>query len=163
MGLSHWRSALSGDAVYFYACFLPLLGTDRVPLPATYNGGSALPSAAGYSFALSLFNAAELHRRDYALVQLMGMGRFSLAVIPLVDALVTSFVALGMAFACYAGVGTIIGLMFSETVGGSGLCRLHPEHVVLFCGSIILLAFFASLAASVKVLLISPSEIIHES
>lgn len=124
-------------------------------------GGAAL--GAVVSFALSLFNAAELHRRDYALVQLMGMGRFSLAVIPLVDALVTSFVALGMAFACYAGVGTIIGLMFSETVGGSGLCRLHPEHVVLFCGSIILLAFFASLAASVKVLLISPSEIIHES
>lgn len=115
------------------------------------------------SFGMSLFNAAELHRRDYALLQLLGMGRVSLAIIPLVDALVTSLAALILAFVCYYTVSTVIGLMFTETVGQGSLCRLHAEHVVSFCAAVGILSAIASFAASVKVLRISPSEIIHES
>ncbi len=115
------------------------------------------------SFGLSLFNAAELHRKDYALVQLLGMGRVSLAVMPLVDALVTAALALLLAFTCFCAVSSIIGMLFADTAGSGALCRLHAEHIVLFCTSVFILTCAAALAAAFKVMCISPSEIIHES
>lgn len=115
------------------------------------------------SFALSLFNAAELHRRDYALVQLLGAGRFSLALMPIVDALCTTAIALLLTFVSFYAVSSIIGLIFAETAGSGTLCRLSPDHILIFCSTCAGIACVASLAAALKVLRISPAEILRES
>lgn len=124
-----------------------------------------LGAAAGalVSYALSLFNAAELNRRDYALVQLLGAGRGVLAFMPLVDALITSIVALALTFACFYATSSLIGLIFAESAGSGALCRLAPQHALLFCLSGVGVACLASIAAAIKVLRISPAEILRES
>lgn len=115
------------------------------------------------SFALSLFNAAELHRRDYALVQLLGSGRAMLALMPLVDALATTVLALLLTFAAFYATSSVISLIFTESAGSGALCRLAPYHIVGFCLAGLVVACIASLAAALKVLRISPAEILRQS
>ena len=114
------------------------------------------------SFGLSLFNAAELHRRDYALVQLLGVNRMALAWMPLIEALVVASVGVMLAFGSFYATQSVISMIFSETMGSNMLCRLSFRHIAFFCSSAAGLAVFASLAATLKVLRITPSEIIHE-
>lgn len=116
-----------------------------------------------FSYALSLFNAAELNRRDYALVQLLGAGRGVLALMPIVDAIVTSIIALVLTFICFYATSSLIGLIFAESAGSGTLCRLASHHVLIFCLSGIGVAFVSSIAAAIKVLCISPAEILRES
>ena len=114
------------------------------------------------SFGLSLFNAAELHRRDYALVQLLGVNRMALAWMPLIEALVVASVGVMLAFGSFYATQSVISMIFSETMGSNMLCRLSFRHIAFFCSSAAGLAVLASLAATLKVLRITPSEIIHE-
>lgn len=114
------------------------------------------------SFGLSLFNAAELHRRDYALVQLLGVNRMALAWMPLIEALVVASVGVMLAFGSFYATQSVISTIFSETTGSNMLCRLSFRHIGFFCSSAAGLAILASLAATLKVLRITPSEIIHE-
>lgn len=118
---------------------------------------------AAVSFGMSLFNAAELHRRDYALLQLQGAWRGWLAAMPLVDAAVSAVCAALVSAVVFFAASSVIGYMFAETAGQGALCRLEPRHFCAFLGICIGLAAAASLAASLKVLTISPSEIIRES
>lgn len=115
------------------------------------------------SYALSLFNAAELNRRDYALVQLLGAGRGMLACMPMVEALITSLISLVFTFACFYATSSLIGLIFEESAGRGALCRIAPHHALLFCLAGIGVACVASAAAAFKVLRISPAEILRES
>ena len=114
------------------------------------------------SFGLSLFNAAELHRRDYALVQLLGVNRMALAWMPLIEALVVASVGVMLAFGSFYATQSVISMIFSETMGSNMLCRLSFRYIGFFCSSAAGLAILASLAATFKVLRITPSEIIHE-
>lgn len=114
------------------------------------------------SFAMSLFNAAELHRRDYALVQLLGAGRGMLALMPLMDALASTALALLLSFACFYATSTVIGHLFAESASGDALCRLSAHHIQVFCASCAGIACISSVAAAIKVLCISPAEILRE-
>ncbi len=114
------------------------------------------------SFAMSLFNAAELHRKDYALIQLLGSGRGVLAFMPVADAVIATLLSLGVAFGSFWAAQGVIGLLFAASAD-EGLCRLEWWHYVIFSGACLAIALVASLMAAIKVLRISPAEIIRES
>jgi putative ABC transport system permease protein len=118
---------------------------------------------AAVSYALSLFNAAELHRRDYAIVQLLGCGRISLVVMPFIDALLTSLASFFLSLGAYAVISSLISCMFAETAGGDVVCRLEYVHIFAFGFASLALAVVAAVVAAIKVLSVSPSEIIRES
>lgn len=116
------------------------------------------------SFALSLFNAAELHRRDYALVQLMGVGGLPLALMPVLDALLSTLLAFAVSVLCYCGASEMISLVLvSVSASTHALCVLEWWHFAIFCFVCCLVAVMASVAAAIKVLRITPAEIIRES
>lgn len=115
------------------------------------------------SFAMSLFNEAELHRRHYATVQLLGAGRLSLALIPVVTALAETVAVLLLTFLCYALAAGLISLLMTTENGAPPPCRLELFHVLVFSGICLGTAFLASLAAAAKVLRITPAEILRES
>lgn len=115
------------------------------------------------SFGLSLFNEAELHRRHYATVQLLGAGRGALALIPIVSALAETMAVLCVTFLCFAGLAFLIDFLMMTEDGSLPPCRLALSHVCTFSAVCFATAFVASLAAAGKVLSISPSEILRES
>ncbi len=114
------------------------------------------------SFAMSLFNSAELHRKDYALIQLLGSGRGALALMPVADAVTATLLSLVVAFGSFWAAQGVIGLLFAASAD-EGLCRLEWWHYVIFSGACLVIALLASLMAAIKVLRISPAEIIRES
>lgn len=115
------------------------------------------------SFSMSLFNATEIHRKDYALIQLLGAGRLSLSLIPIADAILTTILSLAIAFGAFYLAGSAIQLLFPKTLAHNGLCRLEWGHCLLFSITCLATAFISSLAASVRVLRITPADIIRES
>lgn len=117
---------------------------------------------AAVSYAMSLFNAAELHRREYALIQLMGAGKFSLCLMPIIDAFITTLVAIGISLGVFFAASSVIGFMFRSAAGQGALCRLELFHISGFSAVCLGVALFAALSAAVKILSISPSEIIRE-
>lgn len=118
---------------------------------------------AACSLGMSLFNSAELHRRDYALLQLQGAWRGCLAAMPMVDALLTTLCAALLSFCVFFAAASVIGYMFAASAGQGALCRLEFFHAAAFLSISLGVAAAASLAAALKVLSISPSEIIRES
>ncbi len=118
---------------------------------------------AAVSYAMSLFNAAELHRRDYAIIQLLGGGRFVLTLMPLIDALVTVLASFVFSLGTFYIISSLISYMFAETAGNTFVCRLEVEHVAVFAIAGVCIAILAAFVAAVKVLSVSPSEIIRES
>lgn len=125
-------------------------------------GGSGM--GALVSFALSLFNAAELHRRDYALTRLLGMGRFTLAFMPLVDALLSTLLAFFISVVAFYASSGIISLLVAKAASNqASLCMLEWQHFVGFGAICCAVAVMASLCAALKVLRITPAEIIRES
>lgn len=115
------------------------------------------------SFGMSLFNAAELHRRHYATIQLLGAGRLSLSIIPVVTALVETLAVLVVTLLCYHLIAWCISLIPATETGGAPPCLLVSSHALIFCGICFATAFVASLAAVGKVLSITPAEILRES
>lgn len=115
------------------------------------------------SLSMSLFNATELHRRQYAAVRLMGAGRFSLSLIPMAGALLQTAAAAVFSLAVFGGLSYLISRFFAPVEQGAALCRMEPQHAVLFFLLCLAAAWVASLAAAVKVLCITPSEILRES
>jgi len=115
------------------------------------------------SFSMSLFNAAELYRRDYALVQMLGANRFTLPIIPVADAVATVLVSLLIAFVAFYGATQAVQHIFSVPGKSVSLCRLEFGHYIGFSTVCIGVALLSSLAAAVKVLRISPAEIIRQS
>lgn len=125
-------------------------------------GGAGL--GALVSFSLSLFNAAELHRRDYALTRLMGMGRAALSLMPMADALLSTLLAFGLSALAFFASAELMGVMMSAlSFSESSLCVLEWWHFAAFFFICCMVAVFASLGAAIKVLRITPAEIIRES
>lgn len=118
---------------------------------------------AACSLGMSLFNAAELHRRDYALLRLQGAWRISLGAMPLLDAILATLCAALLSLCVFLAAASVIGYMFAASAGQGALCRLECHHFAAFLAVSAGVAAIASLAASLKVLSISPSEIIRES
>lgn len=115
------------------------------------------------SYGMSLFNAAELHRRDYALIQLLGAGKCAVCIMPVIDALATTLAAASLSLLVFYGVASVIGYMFVTTAGQGALCRMEPFHMGCFVSACLAISLVAALSAAAKVLSISPSEIIRES
>ena len=119
------------------------------------------------SFGMSLYNAAELCRRDYALFQLLGAGKLVLPLVPMVEATVTALLAASIATGLFLACQQLIGMLFAGSVAGAGngtsLCRMTCQHLCLFGAGAVATALVASGAAALKVLSISPSEILRES
>lgn len=115
------------------------------------------------SLSMSLFNAAELHRRHYAAVRLMGAGRLSLSLIPMAGALLQTAAAAMFSLLVFGGLSSLISHFFAPVEQGGQICRMEPRHALLFILLCLAAAWVASLAAAVKVLCITPSEILRES
>lgn len=115
------------------------------------------------SLAMSLFNAAELHRRHYAAIRLMGAGRFSLALIPMAEAILQTAAAALLGLAVFVGLSYLISCFFTPVGSAEQLCRMEFHHALIFLLLCLSTAWVASLAAALKVLCISPSEILRES
>lgn len=115
------------------------------------------------SLGMSLFNAAELQRRNYAMVRLLGASRCDLALIPMSVALLQTLLAVVLSTAAFYAAALFIGVLFSGSATEMVLCRIEPCHLWQFLLLSLVTAWFASLAAAFKVMFISPSEIIRES
>lgn len=115
------------------------------------------------SFGMSLFNAVELYRRDYALVQLLGADRLAVSFIPVVEALVITGVALLLSFLGFECMRTAISFAFADLADARTMCRLIPEYWLWFSLAGFGIAWLASWASVVRVLRISPDEILRES
>lgn len=115
------------------------------------------------SFGMSLFNAVELYRRDYALVQLLGAGRLAVSFIPVVEALVITGGALLLSFLGFECMRAAISFAFADLADARTMCRLIPEYWLWFSLAGFGIAWLASWASVVRVLRISPDEILRES
>lgn len=115
------------------------------------------------SFGMSLFNAVELCRRDFALVQLLGAGRFAVVLIPVAEALLTTCFSLVVVFICFEIMRCAICYAFADMADAQSICLLLPQHRVFFALISLSVACLASWAAALRVLRISPSEILRDS
>ncbi len=122
-------------------------------------------SAFGGSLALAfnLFNAIQRRRRDYALLQLLGAGKYSMMLLPLIEALFVTFSSIMLSLGVFYLASHIVATVFAQYEDVGTICRLTPEHIiylVLISGG---LALVAALASAIRMLNISPSEIIRDN
>lgn len=115
------------------------------------------------AFGMSLFNAVELYRRDFALIQLMGAGRPAATLIPVTEAMVTTGGALLVSFIGFEVMRRVISWAFAGMTDAQSICRLMPEHWLWLTLLSLGAAWVASWAAALRVLRISPAEILRES
>ncbi len=122
-------------------------------------------AAAGavFSVALSLFNSVETNRRHYAQLLIMGMKRFSLSAIPLFEGSITTVAAFAVSLGIFHGVSSATDEVFAAAISqGSHLCILLPQHALLFLAAALCVAALAAVAATIRILHISPSESLRE-
>lgn len=115
------------------------------------------------ALAFNLFNATERNRRDYALIQLMGGGRFAMMLLPLLESMLITISAAMLALSVFYAASITLRQVFSSIAGEHAICHLSVQHIIYFFVLSAIVAGIASLGACIRVLSISPSEIIRES
>ncbi len=116
-----------------------------------------------FSVALSLFSSVENNRRHYAQLLIMGMKRLPLAAVPLFEGCLTTLAAFGVSLGIFKGVSNAADQAFAAALSqGNRLCVLLPEHGLLFLGAALCVAAVAAVAATIRILRISPSESLRE-
>jgi putative ABC transport system permease protein len=116
----------------------------------------------GAALALSLFGAIDRRKRDYAMLRMLGLPKTWLVVLPMTEALVIAASAFVIAISVYHINETVINSLFSNLSDDRpGFCSLplQLQAAVLLCS--LGLAICGALAASARLLTISPSKAIR--
>ena len=118
----------------------------------------AIIAVSGYcfSFGTSIWANIDRKRREFSVLQLVGLRTRSIAYFPVIQALLTAL--LGWALACmvYFIAEAVLNTMFISTFGtGQPVCRLLPTHLAL---TLVLTLVVAALPAGVGGLRIAQLE-----
>ncbi len=122
--------------------------------------------AAGVGFlastASNLVAAIRRKRRVLGIIRLMGFSGADIVCFPLVQALSTSALGMGLAFALYAAVAGVINALFPLGTELGAVCRLSWAHVGEAAGVVLALSLLAALPPSLSCGRLSPSEVIRD-
>ena len=122
--------------------------------------------AAGVGFlastASNLVAAIRRKRRVLGIIRLMGFSGADIVCFPLVQALSTSALGMGLAFALYAAVAGVINALFPLGTELGAVCRLSWAHVGGAAGVVLVLSLLAALPPSLSCGRLSPSEVIRD-
>ena len=122
--------------------------------------------AAGVGFlastASNLVAAIRRKRRVLGIIRLMGFSGADIVCFPLVQALSTSALGMGLAFALYAAVAGVINALFPLGAELGAVCRLSWAHVGGAVGVVLVLSLLAALPPSLSCGRLSPSEVIRD-
>ena len=122
--------------------------------------------AAGVGFlastASNLVAAIRRKRRVLGIIRLMGFSGADIVCFPLVQALSTSALGMGLAFALYAAVAGVINALFPLGAELGAVCRLSWAHVGGTVGVVLALSLLAALPPSLSCGRLSPSEVIRD-
>lgn len=116
----------------------------------------------GAALALSLFGAIDRRKRDYSMLRMLGLPRSWLVILPMTESLVIAASAFAIAIAVYHLNAAVINRLFTNLSDDRpGFCSLpiKLQATVLLCS--LCLAICGALAASARLLYISPSNAIR--
>ena len=109
---------------------------------------------------MALWASAERKRKNVAILQLMGLPSPSIAVFPVVQAILTATIGTLFSVGIYVVAAPILNGQFSQDGAAhqTVVARIEVEHVAIALGLVLLASVIAATVASIHVLRQQPSE-----